>query len=112
MRDDDVADVLADEPESFDLAHGGFVAVHRGTEDETRRADPGGVIAIVRAVAGVDEDQTVVGLHEQHVADDRRCPEWAHRPAVEVMDLHSSPVPTRASSSPRPIWVTRLAESK
>ena len=53
----------------------------------------GGVVAVVRTVAGVDEHQAVVGLDEQHVADHWRCDVRVHRPAVEVVDLHSSPDP-------------------
>ena len=81
--------------------------------DEADRAHPsGGSAQSCEPEAGVDENQTVVGLDEQHVTDASGRAGEVHRAAVEVVDLHVLRVPTRASSSPRPIWVTRLAESK
>ena len=111
MRDDDVANVLAAEAESLELVCSGFGRHEDRPGDEAHRAHPSRRVgAVVDPESGVDENQTVVGLDEQHVTDAVRRTRRVHRAAVEVVDLHCSP--TRASSSPRPIWVTRLAESK
>ncbi len=112
MRDDDVADIGAGEAEALHLAQRRLAVVEHRLEEVARGPDAGVVVAVVRPVSGVDENQAVVGLDEQYVTDDSRCYVRVHRPAVQMVDLHSSPDPARASSSPRPICVTRLAESK
>ncbi len=108
---DDVADVLAAVPQSVELVGRRLACLKDRPGEEPDRAHPSfRVGAVVDAVAGVDEDQTVVGLHHQHMTDALRTANGVHGAAVEMVDLHCSP--TRASTSPRPICVTRLAESK
>jgi hypothetical protein len=89
------------EPQSLDLADRRFSLVEDRFEVVARGSDAGVFVTVLRPVSGVDENQAVAGLDEQHVADHRRQSVRVHRPAVEVVDLHSSPVPTRANSSPR-----------
>ena len=70
------------------------------------------------AVSTVDQHQPVVGFDQQHVADHRGAavfmvPQlrwWTFMPVQRL--TQASPLAASASSSPRPIWVTRLAESK
>ena len=113
VGENDVADVLAAEAELIELVGRGLGGDEHRPGDEPHRPDPFCRIgAVLEAEAGVDEDQAVVGLDQQNVADTVRGPRRVHRAAVEMMNLHCSVVPTRASTSPRPIWVTRLAESK
>ncbi len=120
MREDDVADVLAAEAESVELVCRRFGRdEHRPGEEPDRPHPSRRVGAVVQAEAGVDEDQTVVGFDEQDVTDAYRSTRRVHGAAVEVVDLHrpfcssrAPASPTRASTSPRPICVTRLAESK
>jgi len=59
---------------------------------------------------GIDEDQAVVGLQQQYMTHALGSEDRVHGPAVEVVNLHCWA--TSASTSPRPICVTRLAESK
>ena len=75
--------------------------------------------AVVDAEAGVDENETVVCFQQQDMAYAYGPLRGVHGAAVEVVDLHrlfcssGAPAsPTSASNSPRPICVTRLAESK
>ena len=70
MCDDDVADVRAGEAESLDLAQRRLVVVEHRLEEVARGPDAGVVVTVVRPVSGVDENQAVVGLDEQYVADD------------------------------------------
>ena len=111
VGEDDVANLLAAEAESVELVGSGLGGSKLGSGDEADRSHPPlRVGAVVDSEAGVDEDQAVVGLHQQHVAHALRSANRVHGAAVEMVDLHWSPA--RASTSPRPIWVTRLAESK
>ena len=112
MRDDDVADVVAGEPEPLDLAQRRFVVVEHRLEEVARGPDAGVVVTVVRPVSRVDENQAVVGLDEQHVTDDLGAPYGCIVPQLRWWTFTVLPIPTRASSSPRPICVTRLAESK
>ena len=57
-----------------------------------------GIVAVMCAVATVDQDQPVVGFDQQHVAD-HRGGRHVHGAAVEVVDLHASPGPPDARSS-------------
>ena len=111
VRDHNVADVLKAEAELVDLVRRRFGGHQHGSGDEPDRPHSSRRIgAVVQAETGIDEDQPVVCLDEQHVTDTRGSAGKVHRAAVEVVNLHCSP--TRASTSPRPICVTRLAESK
>jgi hypothetical protein len=109
--DNDVADVLTAEAELFELVGRGLGRDEHRPGDEPHRPDPSWRIgAVVKAKPGVDEDQAVVGLDQQHMTNTVGSPRRMHGAAVEVMNPRCSP--TRASTSPRPICVTRLAESK
>lgn len=90
VRDHDVADVVAAEAEPFQLTHGGFVMVEYRPDEPPHRPDaPGGVVAVTRAEAAVDEDQAVLRLRHQHVADRGWTPGRMHGSAVEVVNLHT-----------------------
>ena len=55
----------APESELLDLVGGGFLLAEDGSEEVAQRSDPpGGVRAVVRAEAGVDQHQAAVGLDE------------------------------------------------
>ena len=113
VRDDDVADVLVVEAELFELVGRRLGRDEHRPGDEPHRPDSFGRIgAVLEAEPGVDEDQAGVGLEQQDVTNTVGRPRRVHGAAVEVTNLHCCVVPIRVSTSPRPIWVTRLAESK
>jgi hypothetical protein len=91
VRDDDVAHVVAVKAELLDLMYGGLLTFeHRADEVSGRSHPTGGVVAVLRAEAGVDQNQTVAGLDQQHVAYQLTAPGRVHGSAVEVMNLHAS----------------------
>ncbi len=111
VGEDDVPNVVAAEAESVELVRRRLGGLEHGPGDEPDRSHPSlRVGAVVDSEAGVDEDQAVVGFDQQHMADALRPADRVHGAAVEMVNLHCSPA--GASTSPRPICVTRLAESK
>ena len=93
MRDDDVAHVVPSKTELLDLSDGGFLALQHWADEVSRRPHPlCGIAAVFRPEAGVDQDQTVVGLDEQHVAHHPATPVGVQGSAVEVVNLHTSSV--------------------
>ena len=92
--DNDVADVLTAEAESLELVGRGLGMDEHRPGDEPHRPDPSWRIgAVVKAEPGVDEDQAVVGLDQQHVTNTVGSPRRVHRAAVEVMNLHGRILP-------------------
>jgi hypothetical protein len=89
MRDDDVAHIVPAKAEPLDLMDGGFLTFeHRADEVSGRSHPPGGIVAVLRPEAGVDQYQTVAGLDEQHMAHHFAAPERVQGSAVEVVNLH------------------------
>ena len=89
MRDHDVANVLAAEAEPVELVCRGLGRCEHRPGDEAHRAHPSWWVgAVVDPEAGVDENQTVVGLDEQHMTDAVGRARRMHRAAVEMVDLH------------------------
>ena len=113
MGDDDVAHVVTAKAKLLDLIDGGFRRVeHRADQVPRRSHPPGGIVAVLRPEAGVDQYQTVVGLDEQHVAHHLAAPERVQGSAVEVMNLHTCSLHgrwlvTRESRRSRCSWCRR-----
>ena len=99
----DVADILAAEAESVELVGRRLGGLEHRSGDEPDRPHPSLRIgAVVDSEAGVDEDQAVVGLHQQHMAYALGTANRVHGAAVEMVDLHRSARPQiarRASSN-------------
>jgi hypothetical protein len=95
VRNHDVPHVIPAEAEGFHLCDGSLLEIKDRPTEEPYRPQPGpGARAVVGAEAGVDEDEAVVGLDQQHVAD-QRCGRQTHRAAVEVVHLHDRPPSAR-----------------
>ena len=89
VRDHDVANVLAAEAESVELVCRGLARHEHRSGDEADRAHPcWRVGAVVDPEAGVDENQAVIGLDEQHMTDAVGRARRVHRAAIEMVDLH------------------------
>ena len=98
MRDDDVPHVISRKAQPVDLVDDGFVVVEDRPDHVPGRPNPLGIVAVMRAVATVNQDESVVGFDQQHVAD-HRCGRHVHGAAVEVVNLHASGTPRRAASN-------------
>lgn len=73
VGDDNVTDIVAVEPEPFDLVRGRLAGQQLGPADVPERADPAGVFTILESKAGIDQHQAtmrMVGFNEQHMAND------------------------------------------
>jgi hypothetical protein len=103
MRDDDVPHVISHEAELIDLVGDGFLVVEDRSDHAAGRAHPLGIIAVICAETTVYQDEPVVGLDQQHVAD-HRCGLHGHGAAVRVVNLHASRTPRRAVSSCSTSW--------
>src|SRR6185437_15431690 len=88
MCDDDVPDVISLQTHLFDLAGDRLLVAQDSSDYVLGRSHPRRVGAIICAEAAVDQDQPVVGLDKQHVAD-HRGGRHVHGAAVEVMNLHA-----------------------
>ena len=90
MRDDDVPHIISGEAKPFDLVSDGFLVAQNRPDNVTSRSHARRIGAVQRAEATVHQDQAVVGLDQQHVAD-HRSGRQVHGAAVEMMDLHDWP---------------------
>ena len=83
VRDHNVADVLTAEAELVDLVRRRFGGHQHGSGDEPDRPHSSRRIgAVVQAETGIDEDQPVVCLDEQHVTDTRGSAGNVHVPQL------------------------------
>ena len=121
VRQDQVAHVGRGEAEAADLRKRCLGLIERGAhahqEQATEALDRTGDIA--RAQPRVDEDEAVIGLDEQAVADEPGSPQQAgmpvhepaaggtHRPAVEVVDPHPRMVTDGCAACDGYVWLLR-----
>ena len=99
---DDLANVAGREAKAFDLPQGRLADLGSRAHDREERPELARIARVLGAEAGIEQDQAVVRLDQQAVADDpARLEEaafavnqpramGAQRPAVEVMDAHAA----------------------
>lgn len=88
MGDDDVPDVVGAEAQRFDLPGRGLGAAQRGADNVPGKAEARRRVgAVLETEAGVDENEAVIGLDEEHVADQQQTG-GLDGAAIQVVDLH------------------------